>query len=128
MNKSKLLILKAIIKGLAAEGIRSRLFINRSSGEKRERHWNTKRSIGAEARYYLLAYGLLRGLPYEKMEPSSNKDRLASYLFDYNYLAQICQRYGLYRDRGKWTPANLERLMKTGTMEVTAKVIKKVAS
>lgn len=128
LEKKQLLTLKAKVKGLATEGSRCRLFINATSKEKRSHHWDVKRSIGKEARYHLLAYGFLRGLSYETMEPNSNKDMLASYHFDYNYLAQICQRHCHYRDRGMWTPANLQRLITTGTMTVTAKVIEKVAS
>jgi len=125
IKKQDLLILKAKIKGLATEGYRCRKFINANVKEKRAHHWDVKRSIGKEARYHLLAYGLLRGLAYDTMEPNSNKDMMASYHFDYNYLAQICQKHCYYMDKGKWSPANLQRLMTTGTMSIPAKVVER---
>ena len=127
LKKQQLLSLKAKIKGLAEGGIRCRKFIQASKGDERYRRWNEKRALGQEARYHLIAYGLLRGMAYDKIEPNSNKDMLASYNFDYNYLAQICQRHCHYGDRGMWSPANLQRLIKTGTMTVTVKLLKRVA-
>ena len=127
LTKHQLLTLKAKIKGLAEGGCRCRKFIESTSHETRARHWDEKRSIGLEARYHLLAYGLLRGLEYDVIEPNSNKDNLKSYLFDFNYLAQIIQHHCHYSDRSKWSPANLQRLMTTGTMSIPVK-IEKVAS
>lgn len=118
LKKQQLLTLKAKIKGLAEGGCRCRKFINATSHETKAHHWDEKRSIGREARYHLIAYGLLRGLEYDTIEPNSNKDMLASWLFDFNYLAQICQRHCHWSDRSKWTPANLQRLMISGTMSV----------
>lgn len=125
LNKRDLLILKAKIKGLAEEGARCYKFIHDSSGEKRSRYRDIKRSIGREARYHLIAYGLLRGKDYNQIEPNSNKDKMASYLFDYDYLAQICKRYVSFRDIGKWSPDNIRRLIFTGTITITAKVVKR---
>jgi hypothetical protein len=123
-NKSQLISLKGKVKGLAEEGLRTRQFIKASKGERRDYYWDMKRSIGVEARYHLLAYGLLRGLSYEQIEPNSNKEKML--YFDYGYLAMICQRHcGVHLST--WTPANLKRLIKTGTMEVTAKILKEVA-
>ncbi len=123
-NKSQLISLKGKVKGLAAEGLRTREFINASKGKRRDYYWNMKRSIGVETRYHLLAYGLLRGLSYDQMEPNSNKEKLA--YFDYGYLTQICQRHcGVYLST--WTPANLKRLILTGTMEIAAKAVERIA-
>ncbi len=119
LKKQQLLTLKAKIKGLADGGARCRKFIGATSHKARDRHWNEKRSIGKEARYHLIAYGLLRGLEYDIIEPNSNKDHLKSlWVFDFNYLAQIIQHHCPYRDKIKWSPANLQRLMMTGTMSV----------
>lgn len=123
LKKQQLLILKAKIKGLAEGGRRCRKFINVTSHKTRYYHWDDKRSIGREARYHLIAYGLLRGLEYDVIEPNSNKDNLKSYLFDFDYLAQIIQHYCPWNDRSKWTPANLQRLMTTGTMSIPVKVV-----
>lgn len=123
LKKQQLLILKAKIKGLAEGGCRCRKFINATSHKTRAHHWYEKRSIGREARYHLIAYGLLRGLEYDMIEPNSNKDNLKSYLFDFNYLTQIIQHHGYFSDRGLWTPDNLQRLMTTGTMSIPIKII-----
>ncbi len=120
-NKSQLISLKAKVKGLAEEGIRTRKFINASSGERKNYYWEMKRTLGVEARYHLLAYGLLRGLSYDQIEPNSNKDKLR-YL-DYGYLAQICQHHCCYIGLSFWTPANIKRLITTGTATVPAKVV-----
>lgn len=63
------IVLKAIIKGLAAEGQRTRKFINKTSKDVRHGHWTLKRKIGADARMYLLAYAFLAGRPYRSVEP-----------------------------------------------------------
>jgi len=135
IKKQDLLTLKAKVKGLAEGGSRCRKFIHATSNERRYHHWDVKRSIGKEARYHLLAYGLLRGLAYKELESNSNlvsKDPArrmdANYHFDYSYLAQICQRHCGYGDRAKWSPANIQRLITTGTMSIPAKVVEKVAS
>lgn len=127
LNKRQLLTLKAKIKGLAEGGCRCRKFINASTHEAKARHWDIKRAIGQEARYHLIAYGLLRGLSYDTIEPNSNKDLLAGYLFDYSYLAQIVQHHCYYYDKSKWSPANLQRLITTGTMSIPVKIIERVA-
>jgi len=126
LQKRDLLILKGKIKGLAEEGSRCRKFIHASSKEKRSRHWDVKRSIGVEARYHLIAYGLLRGIEYDKIEPNSNKE-IIKHCFDFNYLASIVQRHCRYViERGIWTPDNLKRLIVTGTMRVTVTVVERV--
>ena len=102
IKKQDLLTLKAKVKGLAEGGSRCRKFIHATSNERRYHHWDVKRSIGKEARYHLLAYGLLRGLAYKELESNSN---LVS------------------KD-----PANIQRLITTGTMSIPAKVVEKVAS
>lgn len=137
LKKQQLLTLKAMIKGLAEGGSRARAFIHAAKGDKRYRRWDEKRAIGLEARYHLLAYGLLRGIPYDIIEPNSTKTVVfgvgdpmvfGGYKMNYNYLAQICQHHCGYYDKGKWTPDNIQRLIKTGTMLITAKVIAKEAS
>ncbi len=120
-TKSQLLILKAKIKGLAEEGVKTRKFISSSFGEKRDQHWKMKRTIGQEARLYLIAYGLLRGVPYSKIEPNSDKYQLI--WIDYNHLSSICKRHCWYFDRKYYTPDNLRRLLTTGTMSYPVKCI-----
>ncbi|KKN65752.1 hypothetical protein LCGC14_0478910 [marine sediment metagenome] len=124
-NKAQLISLKGKVKGLAKEGLRTRKFIKASRGDRRDYYWDMKRATGVEARYHLLAYGLLRGLTYDEIEPNSNKEKMV--YFDYGYLAQICQRHCGRCYLNTWTPANLKRLITTGTMLITAKVEKRVS-
>lgn len=126
LNKSQLFILKAFIKGLAEEGSRTRRFINKSVKERKDYYWNQKRNIGEEARYHLIAYGLLRGISYEKIEPNSNKEWM-KYNFDFKHLSNIMLKHTMhvyfsnhvfFPNRAALCPENLERLILT---EVTAK-------
>lgn len=115
MNKEKhtkqfLISLKAKIKGLAAEGRRTHSeFIANSKGDKRTAYWNLKRSIGVEARYHLIAYGLLRGLPYSLIEPNSGKK--SEYFFNYEYIAHICQHHCFWLHKKLWTVDYIKQLM-----------------
>ena len=116
-NKAQLLSLKAKIKGLAEEGRRTRKFIAKSEGDRKYYYLDQKRSIGMEARYHLIAYGLLLGKDYKEIEPKANPDKLSSWLFDYNYLAQIILQHCVF-DKSKWTPANLQCLLTTGSIAI----------
>jgi hypothetical protein len=69
-----LICLKAKIKGLATAGVHSRIFINATVKEARMHHWLVKRQIGDDARSHMLAYGILRGISYLKMEPNCRAD------------------------------------------------------
>jgi hypothetical protein len=101
-TKHQLLTLKAKIKGLAAEGGRTRGILQTKTGEARDHYWNLKRSIGKEARYHLIAYGLLRGKDYSQIEPNSDK-HLLYWNLDFSYLLQVihnhCPGY-----HSLWTP------------------------
>lgn len=61
--------LKIEVKRLAAQGKNIAKLIQQSSGLTRYSFWQDKRSLGIETRYHLLAYGFLRGLSYERIEP-----------------------------------------------------------
>lgn len=74
--------LKKNVKELTAEGLRIRGEIHvlawtddkpprrrPETGPERALLWDGKRGVGRTARLSLLAYGLLRGLPYKAMEP-----------------------------------------------------------
>ena len=114
--KAKLLTLKAKIKGLAASGLKTRELINKSTGKKRDGHWNIKRLIGQETRYHLIAYGLIRGKSYNEIEPNSNKERIKYYNF--NYLSEICLRNG---SGPKYTPDYLRKLILTDSVDKNEK-------
>ena len=105
-TRHELLILKAKIKGLAAEGTRTRNILRKKRGKEREKYWELKKQIGKEARYYLIAYGLLRGVSYSDIEPNSNKEQMNRWNFDIDRLTRIihdeCPYPRLYAKQ--WTP------------------------
>lgn len=68
MRDQERLILKAKVKGLAVEGGFCRRQIRKTKRERRDQWWTMKRVVGDTARDHLLAYGLLRGLPYAAIE------------------------------------------------------------
>lgn len=73
---TKLQVLRAKIKGLQGEGEALRRRIQKSSGLKRHSLWQQKRALGVYSRYHLVAYGLLRGVPYEKIERCDKNNQL----------------------------------------------------
>ena len=110
-NKHQLLSLKAKIKGLACEGRSCHKFITNTIGISRARHWTEKRTIGLEARYHLIAYGLLQGIDYNIIESNSNKDILFATV-NLHYLATIIQHHCYILDRPKWNVSYLKSLLK----------------
>lgn len=72
---TKLQVLRAKIRGfqVAGEGIRHR--IKKTTGLKRQFLWQQKRALGVHGRYHLIAYGLLRGITYEKIERCDANNR-----------------------------------------------------
>jgi len=111
-NKKQLLLLKAKIKGFAEESKRIRRFINKSSGSTRYHYWEIKRSLGKEVRLHLLAYGLLRGIPYNQIEPNSNK-HLRNYL-NYEYLVSIIKHHYGFCGKSLWTVKSVKDLIEKG--------------
>lgn len=61
-------VLRAKIRGFAATGETFTARIAKAQRERKNRLWDAKRSLGNHARLHLIAYGLLRGVPYEKIE------------------------------------------------------------
>jgi len=106
---AKLITLKYKIKGLAESGLKTNRLIKLTTGKKRDGHWTMKRIIGEEARYNLIAYGLLRGINYKLIEPTTSQAKLSQ--FDFGYLAQICQRHCMHSDMHKFSPVNLKKIM-----------------
>lgn len=109
MKRIELLTLKAKIKGLAEESHRIRRLMRDKTGDDRFYLWNLKRSVGKEVRYHLLAYALLREIPYSKIEPNSNKDYLRQPChFNYSYLLQIVQHHCRWNDKIKLIPRMIQ--------------------
>lgn len=61
-------ILRAKIRGFHVAGLSLQHRISRSQGERRMQLRLKKRRLGHSAREHLIAYGFLRGIPYEKIE------------------------------------------------------------
>ena len=72
---TKLQVLRAKIKELQSAGEALRRRIQKSSGLKRHSLWQQKRALGEYSRYHLVAYGLLRGIPYDRIEKCSENNR-----------------------------------------------------
>lgn len=71
MDTYKLQVLKSRIKVLALEGANLSKEIRMTlthEGKKRDALWCQKRALGQETRAMLLAYGLLKGKPFSRME------------------------------------------------------------
>lgn len=69
MEKFNRIVLKGIIKGLMAQGQKSRQLIQKTTESARDGHWQMKRRIGHETRLHLAAYAFLRGKRFREVEP-----------------------------------------------------------
>ena len=72
---TNLQVLRAKIRGLQAEGASIHARIRKAHGPKRNKLWNEKRALGNHCREHLIAYGLLRNVPYEKIERCAKQNR-----------------------------------------------------
>ena len=71
-------VLKSKICGFQLESLKIRKEISRSSGIRRFDLWNMKRFIGSYARDHLIAYALIKGIPYCDIERKTTCEPLAS--------------------------------------------------
>lgn len=118
MNKKELLTLKAKINGLAAEGSRTRGFINKSVGDKRWENWQTKRKIGFEARLHLIAYSLLRGMTYSYVEPNVSLESWQWLIGNIDYLQEIILRHASWNEAREWKDKeNIKKLLTRAAKE-----------
>ncbi len=68
LKKSELAVLREEIKSAASEGRATNALIREARGDERRALRDRKGSIGQDARVLLLAYALLRGVPYTSLE------------------------------------------------------------
>lgn len=61
-------VLRAKLRGFHAAGSTISLRISKSEKERKNKLWCTKRLLGSYCRHHLIAYGLLRGVPYCNIE------------------------------------------------------------
>lgn len=66
--------LRAKIRGFHAAGSTVSRRISKSEKERRHRLWQLKRQLGDDCRHHLIAYGYLRGVPYDRIETCSERN------------------------------------------------------
>jgi peptidyl-tRNA hydrolase len=59
-------VLRAKVRGFQAAGTTISSRISDSAGKRKASFWDKKRELGTYTRYHLIAYGLLRDIPYEQ--------------------------------------------------------------
>jgi hypothetical protein len=69
-------ILRAKVRGFQVTGSTLQSRISKAKGARKSRLWELKHRLGNQARYHLVAYGLLRGVPYERIERCSTNNKL----------------------------------------------------
>lgn len=69
-------VLSAKLRGFQAAGSTISSHISQAQKERKSRLWDRKRALGTHCRYHLVAYGLLRNLPYEQIERCAPQNRL----------------------------------------------------
>jgi hypothetical protein len=69
-------VLRAKIRGFQASGNTITSRISGSEKERKNQLWNQKRQLGTHCRYHLVAYGLLRGVPYDQIERCAPNNQL----------------------------------------------------
>ena len=110
MEATKISQLKSEIKAVADEGRACRQKINASKGLERDHWWNEKRAVGDGARGLLIAYGLLRGMPYERMERHCREEPSG------RAIHALCVKYG----GEEWTPDRVKELLRRSGAERAA--------
>jgi len=68
-------VLRAKVRGFQASGQSLTHLISKTEKERKSNLWNKKRDLGKFARLHLIAYGLLRGIPYERIEKCAKDNR-----------------------------------------------------
>jgi len=69
-------VLRAKIRGFQAAGSTIASRISKSEKDRKNRLWNEKRLLGVHCRAHLVAYGLLRGVPYDQIEKCAPNNKL----------------------------------------------------
>lgn len=96
-------VLRAKLRGFHAAGSTISSRISKSEKERKNRLWDAKRQLGTHCRHHLVAYGLLRGVPYHQIErcAPNNKPNAQVVLDIMLAHADWQQRKGLDLDRVK---------------------------
>jgi len=68
-------VLRAKLRGFHAAGSTISSRISKSEKERKNRLWDAKRQLGTHCRHHLVAYGLLRGVPYDQIERCAQNNK-----------------------------------------------------
>lgn len=103
--------LRAKIRGFQAAGLSISHKITKTKGLQRHRLWSEKRQLGLYNRDHLIAYGLLRGLSYERIERcAKNNAPNPTKIFE------LIKAHGDWEAVRKWTHETVEKaLTRAGT-------------
>jgi len=99
-------VLRAKIIGLQSVGISFKNRISKSSGPKRNNLWCEKRALGCYSREHLIAYGLLRGVSYERIEKCAEQNRP-----NVDKILSLINQHGDYRAIREFTPEKVKSLL-----------------
>jgi len=113
---TSLQVLRAKIRGLQAAGVSIHNRIRKAKGPKRNRLWNEKRCLGGYNREHLIAYGLLRGIPYTRIEKCSENNRPNP-----QKVFELVQAHGAWRARQLFTIEKVKELLTPGSTASTPK-------
>lgn len=107
-------VLRAKLRGFQASGSTIASRITRSHKERKNRLWESKRRLGLHCRYHLVAYGLLREVPYERIERCAPENKL-----DPQTLLDIMLVHASWQQRQTLNLENIRKLLSTPTSPPT---------
>jgi hypothetical protein len=102
----KLQALRAKVRGFHAAGETLRCWIGKAKGPAKSKLWYEKRQLGVYNRYNLIAYGLLRGIPYENIERCSNNNKP-----DPREVLKVVLEHASWEQRKQFDLAKIEALL-----------------
>lgn len=109
--ESEIRVLRAIVRGFQLEGSSIQRAIAKAKGDKKHSLRVKKGSLGHHARYHLLAYAMLRQVPYKNAEQSTrcppDVDFLLKVLSAHSNLAWVVEPVN-GKTYGRWTPWTVE--------------------
>ena len=102
----KLQALRAKVRGFYAAGETLRSWIGKAKGPAKAKLWHEKRQLGVYNRYNLIAYGLLRSIPYENIERCANNNRP-----DPREVLKVVLEHASWEQRKQFDLAKIESLL-----------------
>jgi len=106
--KIELRVLKAKIRGFELEATGISKGISQTVRDEKANLWWQKRLLGTYTRSHLIAYGILRGVPYPKIESKPAKDNQPNV----QEILDIVHAHVNRWERPKWTTEKIADLLK----------------